>query len=92
MALRRKIFGMSRPGNHPPLNEAEIQLADALVPELAARAGRAAHERALQIRGKVTMVMGANLVEKSASGSITVLRRIDEPVAGMAGKVLRRRK
>lgn len=74
------------------MDEMEMQRAEARIPELAARAGRAAHERALLVRGSVTMVVGADLVEKNANGSYTVVRRIGEPVKVHSGQVLRRRK
>lgn len=74
------------------IDELEMRRAEERIPELAAKAGRKAHQRALQIRGKLTMVLGSNLVEKRLDGTITVLRPIDEPVKGQAGQVLRRRK
>jgi hypothetical protein len=74
------------------IDEFEMRQGEERIPELAAKAGRQAHQRALQVRGKLTMVVGANLVEKHLDGTITVLRRIDEPVKGQAGQVLRRRK
>ena len=74
------------------IDELEMRQGEERIPELAAKAGRQAHQRALEVRGKLTMVVGANLVEKRLDGTITVLRPIDEPVKGQAGQVLRRRK
>jgi hypothetical protein len=76
----------------PQIDELEMRQGEERIPELAAKAGRQAHQRALEVRGKLTMVVGANLVEKRLDGTITVLRPIDEPVKGQAGQVLRRRK
>lgn len=74
------------------MDEMEMRRAEARIPELARKAGRAAHERALKVRGSVTVVVGANLVEKSASGDVKVIRRLGEPVKVIAGQVLRRHK
>lgn len=74
------------------MDELEMQRIEARIPELAARAGRAAHERALALRGHVTMVVGAQLVIKSADGQLTPVREIRAPVKGVVGQVLHRRK
>jgi hypothetical protein len=74
------------------VDEQAMRASEERIPEIAARAGRTAHERALQVAGKVIMVRGADLVEKHADGSVTVLRRIGEPVKVRAGQVLHRKR
>jgi hypothetical protein len=74
------------------MDEMEMRRAEARIPELAAKAGRAAHERALKVRGSVMVVVGADLVEKDASGDFKFIRRIGDPVKVIPGQVLHRRK
>jgi protein PhnA len=74
------------------MDEMDMRREEERIPELAAKAGRAAHERAMQLRGKLTMVVGENLVEKRSDGTITVLKHIGEPAKSKPGLVLRRKK
>ena len=51
------------------LSEKQIQALDTELPKLAAKAGRAAHQRALEVTGKVTKAQGDRLVVAKADGS-----------------------
>lgn len=74
-----------------PISEASMQSAEARIPELAAQAGRAAHERALAEAGRVVM-KSANgmLVERQASGEVLVIKRLPDSTPAAAGAVLKR--
>lgn len=73
------------------MDELDMQRAEAQIPELAARAGRAAHERTLMVRGQVTMAVGSELVIKRLDGTVTPLGHLKAPVKVVRGQVLRRR-
>jgi hypothetical protein len=51
------------------LSEKQIQALDSELPNLAAKAGRAAYQRALEVTGKVTKAQGDRLVVVKADGS-----------------------
>lgn len=54
----------------PVLSEAALQDAEAWFPELAAQAGRAAYQRALQRLRKVVKAQDGRLVEARADGTV----------------------
>ncbi|MDA8454360.1 hypothetical protein M4R22_06285 [Acidovorax sp. GBBC 3334] len=61
----------------PPLSEASMLAAEARIPELAAEAGRRAHERALRQPGAVILTaLDGQLVEQRADGGIRVLKQL----------------
>lgn len=74
-----------------PLSEAAMQDAEARFPELAAQAGRAAHQRALQRLGKVVRAQDGQLVEARADGTVRVLHALPAATAVQRGMVLKRR-
>jgi len=75
----------------PPLSETNMQIAEARIPELAARAGRAAHQRALAQAGKVVMAANGQLVEASADGSVRVIHALPPATKVRKGTVLTRK-
>jgi hypothetical protein len=77
--------------HRPVLSEAAMQDAEARFPELAAQAGRAAHQRALQRLGKVVKVQDGQLVEARADGTVQVLRVLPAATVVQRGMVLKRR-
>jgi protein PhnA len=76
----------------PTLSEASMVEAEARIPELAAKAGRAAHDRALKSRGVVVKADKGQLVEARSDGTIRVIKPLPAPVRVKAGAVLTRRK
>ncbi|WP_269630205.1 hypothetical protein [Pelomonas sp. BJYL3] len=81
---------MRRPA---PLSEASMLNAEARIPELAAQAGRAAHQRALAETGRVVMkTAGGMLVERQASGQVVVIKRLPATTPTPTGTVLKRTK
>lgn len=79
---------MKRP---PVLSEAMMQDAEARFPELAARAGRAAYQRALQQQGRVVKSQDGQLVEAWADGTVRVLQSLPPATPVKRGLVLTRR-
>jgi hypothetical protein len=75
---------------HEVLSEDAMLAAEADFPRLAARAGRAAHERALRTGAVVKAVNGA-VVEQSADGSVRVLHALPPKTPVKKGLVLVRR-
>ncbi|MCW7540435.1 hypothetical protein OOT46_21640 [Aquabacterium sp. A7-Y] len=77
----------------PPISEASMQAVEDRFPELAAMAGRAAHERALTQTGRVVM-KSANgmLVEARANGAIRVIKPLPATTPVARGLVLTRKK
>ncbi|NML17923.1 hypothetical protein HHL10_23410 [Azohydromonas sp. G-1-1-14] len=73
------------------MSEAAMQDAEARFPELAAQAGRAAHQRALQRLGKVVKAQDGQLVEARADGTVQVLHALPVATAVQRGMVLKRR-
>ena len=81
----------------PPISEDRMLDAEARFPELAARAGRAAHERALKNNGRVVMkkagrASGSQLVELRADGSEHVIKTLPADTPVQPGLVLKRKK
>ena len=73
------------------LDDAAMQADDARLPELAARAGRTAYQRALQESGKVIEAFNGQLVETSADGTRRVIRALRPQVPVQRGLTLVRR-
>lgn len=81
----------------PRISEEHMLDAEARFPELAARAGRAAHERALKVVGRVVMKrVGQSsineLVELSADGSVRVIKSLPGDTPVKIGLVLKRKR
>lgn len=76
----------------PPISEDRMLDAEARFPELAARAGRAAHERALKNTGRVVMKKAGRLVELRADGSEHVIKALPADTPVQPGLVLKRKK
>jgi hypothetical protein len=81
---------MTRPA---PLTEANMQAAEARIPELAAKAGKAAHQRALRQTGVVIMQsVSGPLVEAHADGTERLIKPLPASTPVRRGMVLRRQK
>lgn len=79
---------MPRP---PLLNEASMLSAEARIPELAARAGRAAHARAMATMGRVVMKSAdGRLVERQSTGEVVVIKELRKVTHTTVGTVLKR--
>jgi hypothetical protein len=81
----------------PPISEDRMLDAEAQFPELAARAGRAAHERALKSTGRVVMKKAgrastSELVELRADGSVRIIKTLPADTPVQPGLVLKRKK
>jgi len=81
----------------PPISEDRMLDAEARFPELAARAGRAAHEKALKATGRVVMKKAgrsstSQLVEVHADGSVRVIKPLPSDTPVQPGLVLKRKK
>lgn len=75
----------------PSLTEAKMRAAEARIPELAAEAGRAAHQRALSQAGKVVKVANGAVIEQHADGSSRVIELLPPATKVRKGLVLVRR-
>lgn len=76
----------------PPISEASMQAGEARIPELAAQAGHAAHQRALAQAGAVLMRSASGmLVEQSAGGTQRIIRPLPAGTPVRVGAVLLRR-
>lgn len=80
---------MSR--KYPRLDESSMQQLESRIPELAARAGLAAHRRALQSFGRVVTVQDDKLVELKSDGSFTIVKALPPALKVRPGLVLKRR-
>ena len=76
----------------PPMSEARMLKAEARIPELAARAGKAAHARALKVRGSVVMAEKGLLVRVHSNGDRQVLGELPPALEVKPGQVLKRKK
>lgn len=75
----------------PRISEASMRAGEALIPELAAQAGRAAHHRALAQNGTVLMKSASGmLVEQRANGTERVVKPLPASTPVRAGAVLTR--
>lgn len=75
----------------PPLSEASMQSAESRIPQLAAQAGRAAHQRALALSGRVVMKSASGqLVEQQSSGVEVVIKALPASTPARVGTVLKR--
>lgn len=70
------------------LSEKEIEQQEGYIPVVAASATRAAHFRALTSGLKVLQTRGANLIEASADGSITVVGKAKPKRKVIVGQVV----
>lgn len=75
----------------PQLSEASMLAAEARFPELAARAGRAAHQRALTQTGWVVTAVNDQIIEAKRDGSVRVIGDLPPATPVQKGMVLRRR-
>jgi len=75
----------------PELSEESLLAAEARFPELAARAGRAAHERALVQTGWVVKAVNGQIIETTRDGAVRVIGNLPPPTPVQKGLVLRRR-
>lgn len=76
----------------PVLDEAAMQSAESQIPQLAHRAGLAAHQRAVSSQA-TTLVMKApsgQLVARQTSGKVVVLKTLPAATPVRAGTVLKR--
>lgn len=77
----------------PPISEASMQAGESRIPQLAAQAGKAAHERALVETGAVVMrSAGGQLIELRSSGAVRVIKSLPASTPVRSGTVLRRTK
>jgi hypothetical protein len=74
-----------------PISEAHMLDAEARFPELAAQAGRAAHERTLASTGRVVKAIKGQVIEAKNDGSIRVLQQLPPATPVKKGLVLVRR-
>ncbi|WP_431052844.1 hypothetical protein [Roseateles sp. L2-2] len=72
------------------LTEEEMLAAEARFPELAAKAGRKAYERALAEMGSVVVASGDWLVRRFADGSETLIKRLPPDLKVKRGVALTR--
>lgn len=77
----------------PPISEATMLAAEQRIPQLAAQAGRAAHQRALAKQGRVVMKSATGqLVERQANGEVRVIKSLPASTPVQRGLVLKRMK
>lgn len=82
----------------PPISEDRMLDAEAQFPELAARAGRAAHAKALRVTGRVVLKRpvpqsaSSEVVELHADGSERVIKALPADTPVQPGLVLKRKK
>lgn len=73
------------------LSEEEMLAAEALIPELAAKAGRRAYEQTLANTGSVVVVnRKGQMVKRSADGTTTVIKTLPPDKRVKVGLVLKR--
>lgn len=73
------------------LDERMMRDAEERIPELASKAGRDAHARALQKVGKVWVARNAEMVELRADGTSVVVGSLPPPTRVQRGLVLVKR-
>lgn len=76
----------------PVLDEASMQTAELQIPQLAHRAGLAAHRRAVSSQATVLVMKAPSgeLVARQASGQVVVLKPLPAATPVRAGTVLKR--
>jgi hypothetical protein len=81
---RKKLRGQAFGRDSGALTEQRMVIAEARFSELGAKASRQAHDYALETRGTVVKLVGANIVKVSKDGRQTILESI--PPRAVIGK------